>query len=190
MVSSGFTCVVDVLMSFKPCSVVAGWRVLAALAICFPAFGQNTHKISIVAPGTVTPGQEFVVEVIFDIEAPWYIYAPTGAAAAMGMVETRLTVTPPVSIQAGKLQLPPHREKAAFDVYEGAGITLAQTFRVRPRATPGEYRIDGAVRYQVCNPELCLPPARREFRIRLSVELEQTTMWTPVPRAGNSQASS
>ena len=56
-----------------------------------------------------------------------------------------------------------------FDVLTGK-IVITQPLRVRPNAEPGEARLRGALAFQVCNNEICLPPDQIPFRADITIE--------------------
>ena len=130
--------------------------------------GPTSYRL--VIPESLEPGQEAMLQIVFDIEAPWYIYAPTGVNEPMGMVETKISFVATDEVQTAKLQYPPHTEKGPFHVYEGKGITFTQPVRIRPRTAVGEYKVRGSALYQVCKPDLCLPPALDDIVVALKVE--------------------
>ena len=140
------------------------------VGLALHVYAQVPAKYRLEMPVAVEAGEETAVFVIFDIEPPWYIYAPTGTAVAVGMLETSVSFEPTETIQTAEVQYPKPVEKGPFHIYEGEGIALIQRLRVRPLTEPGEYTIKGKVQYQVCKPDVCLPPVRDDIRVRLNVK--------------------
>ena len=100
---------------------------------------------------------ELIVNV--DVRKGWYIYAPTGRNEPNGMVETAISYDLPEGFEmAGDMILPPHHPKGMFEIYDGKDIKLTQPVKVSSSVKAGEYTINGQLRYQSCNKEICLPP--------------------------------
>jgi DsbC/DsbD-like thiol-disulfide interchange protein len=128
-------------------------------------------QYSIQRPDKVRQGKKFAVGVLFTVKAGWYIYAPTGANADQGMIETNVTFSLPRGIvRAGKIKLPDSHFKNGHEVYEGDSIMVSQALKIAPGLTPGPYEIKGRVTWQTCSSDLCLPPVTDEIRILIDVK--------------------
>ena len=127
-----------------------------------------TYKVE--APVSVQSGQSIELAVTFDIEEGWYIYAPTGANTAQGMIETKIAFTSPDGMTVGEVQFPAYVDSGSFQIYEGAGIEMRQTLYPAGDLAPGNYKIKGKIRYQTCNVELCLPPRTDTVHVNVIVE--------------------
>ena len=145
--------------------------IVAPIYVATTVFGAE-HPVAykVEAPASVQAGQSIELAVTFDIEEGWYIYAPTGANAAQGMIETEIAFTPLAGMTAEKVQLPAYIDNGSFHIYEGRDITMRQTLLPKGALAPGDYRIKGKVRYQACNIELCLPPRTERIRVDITVE--------------------
>ena len=142
----------------------------AAMLSAGVAYAQNVAVT--VSPGwgpTVRAGEVGEVRLILTMDAPWYVYAPTGANASQGLVETRVRVAPNDRIQFAAPRYPRSRPYGAFDVWRGRGNVIGLPFRVRPRTPAGQYRVNGYVDYQTCNGPTCLPPDRIRFSFPIRV---------------------
>lgn len=139
---------------------------LAAIAIVLGCIVYGTaaaaepFDFKVEAPASVQAGKESAIRVVFDIESPWYIYAPTGANAPFEMLETYVVFEPTKSIQVGDAEFPAHTDMGPYDVYSGPEIAIVQPIRVRPRTEPGTYRLSGNIGFQVCKRDTCLPPMK------------------------------
>lgn len=120
------------------------------------ASGPVKYRLS--NPVQVSAGKEFDIKVIFDLDADWHIYAPTGNNSAQGMVETKVTFQLPEGIElVGRLEMPEPYGSGSYEVFYGEGIEMIQTLKATDELKAGKYNIKAKVRYQTCNPELCLP---------------------------------
>lgn len=128
-------------------------------------------KYSTVQPAAATAGGTVNLTVSLDVRKGWYIYAPTGRNEPNGMVETRITYDLPEGFEmAGDMILPPHRPKGMFEIYDGKGIKMTQPVKVASDVKAGEYTINGQLRYQTCNKDMCLPPRTEKFTATVVVK--------------------
>ena len=133
----------------------------SAIALCllpFSLLANATYQV--LAPDTVSAGKEGEIHILFSVDSPWYIYAPTGVNVLDGMVETSVTFAPTDEIQVANAIFPDAVRKGKYEVFEGEAIKIVQPIRVRPKVQHGTYRIRGVIEYQVCKFDVCLPPAR------------------------------
>ena len=147
-------------------------RLTAGLAACFTAAPALASPLAFTAetPEPAAVGAEGEIRLVLSLEEPWYIYAPTGLNAAQGMIETAVEMTPSDHVQFAAAVFPAPRDLGGFSVLAGDEIVVIQPFRVRPRTEPGEYRVRGAIDYQTCDDEICLPPDRVEFTVTIRVQ--------------------
>ena len=137
---------------------------LLALALASPI------TVEVETPAdSLNPGEESEIHVVLSVEAPWYIYAPTGINKAQGMIETTVTMRRSDSVQFKPAVFPEAIAYGDFEVYLDE-TTLTLPIRIRPSALPGEVRILGSVEYQLCKVDLCLPPERAPLRVTLTVD--------------------
>ncbi|TNE65393.1 MAG: hypothetical protein EP335_05610 [Alphaproteobacteria bacterium] len=148
--------------------ICAARRVCAAavfLALPLLAGGgaeaQNfTVKVMDGQPLQARAGETGQAQVSLSLDAPWYIYAPTGINESQGVIETRLVMRPTGEIQFAPAAFPPAEGYGAYDVLRGKDNLVTQAFRVRPRTPAGDYKVQGYVEYQTCDGTVCLPPDR------------------------------
>lgn len=114
-------------------------------------------------------GEVGEVSFTLSLEAPWYIYAPTGINEDQGLIETRLVMRPNKDIQFANAAFPPAESFGTYDVLRGSGNVVKQSFRVRPRTPPGDYPIKGFIEYQTCDGTICLPPNRASVKFTVRV---------------------
>lgn len=125
---------------------------------------EDIVTYTVIAPDEVQSGRAFNVDILFNVQPDWYIYAPTGKNAALGMIETKLILRLPEGIsKKGKPSFPKAIRKNGHEVYEGNSITMSQALLVSSSIKPGKYEIRGKVIYQTCSSEICLPPVTEEI---------------------------
>lgn len=127
-------------------------------------------QFSVMDTGSARDGGTVELTVDIDVRQGWYIYAPTGRNQSNGMVETVVTFELPEGFElAGDIILPPYHPKGMYEIYDGEDIRMTQSIKVNG-AAPGEYTINGEVRYQTCNKEMCLPPATVKLVAKIVVK--------------------
>ena len=144
---------------------------VAGLAACFAAVPVLASPLAFTAEiGEPTAaGEEGRIRLVLSLQESWYIYAPTGLNAAQGMIETAIEMTANEYVQFADAVFPAPRDRGGYSVFAGEEIVIIQPFRVRPRTEPGDYRVRGAIDYQTCDDEICLPPDRVEFTVVIRV---------------------
>ena len=143
----------------------------AVLAACLVATPVPASLLAFAAetPEPTAASEEGEIRLFLSLQESWYIYAPTGLNAAQGMIETAVEMTPSDHVQFADAVFPAPRDRGGFSVFAGEEIVIIQPFRVRPRTEPGDYRVRGAIDYQTCDDEICLPPDRVEFTVVIRV---------------------
>lgn len=128
-----------------------------------------TYKISEVKEAK--SGDTFSITVNFTTKGDWYIYAPTGANEAQGMIETKINFEAPEGIElVGELELPAPKPRGSYQVYDGTDIIMTQKFKVVKNAGKGEKELKVTVLFQTCNKEMCLPPQTTEHIQKLTIK--------------------
>jgi hypothetical protein len=128
-------------------------------------------QYSIKPPEGVSPGHEFAVAVSFSVQPNWYIYAPTGNNAALGMVEANVVFVPQKGMaKKGALKVPDAQFKNGHEVYTGNSIKMQQDFKADANAQPDIYNIEVKITWQTCNDHICLPPVTETKTINIKVE--------------------
>lgn len=155
----------------KKVKIMLFFVLLAGIAMIQEQQANNIVQYTIQQPAEVRPGSAFRVDILFTIQSGWYIYAPTGANAAQGMIETNVTFSLPRGIvREGKMKLPDPHFKNGHEVYEGDSIMVSQALKIAPGLKPGPYEIEGTIIWQTCNSDICLPPVTDEIRILIDVK--------------------
>ena len=142
--------------------------VIALCLLPLSLLANATYQVLV--PDEIAAGSEAEIRIVFSIDSPWYIYAPTGVNVLDGMVETNISFEATDEIQTADAKFPEAVRKGKYEVFEGEGIEIVQPIRVRPRISAGSYRIRGIVEYQVCKFDVCLPPARDNVQVRIVVD--------------------
>lgn len=118
----------------------------------------------------LSPGEEGEIEIVLNVAEPWYIYAPTGLNEAQGMSETTIEMRHSDAAQFRPAVFPKAVSYGVSEVFLGDGITLKQPLRIRSSAAAGEATIRGDVFYQLCKPDMCLPPDSASIKVRLEIK--------------------
>lgn len=144
---------------------------LAALALGAAAVSAQSLELSILPESSrvAAAGEVGEIRIALSLDAPWYVYAPTGANARQGLVETTVTIRPHRAIQFARPRYPEARAYGTHDIWRGRDNVIRQPFRIRPRTPPGDYRVRGHVDYQMCDGPTCLPPDRKNFSFLIHV---------------------
>ena len=111
-----------------------------------------------------TIGNQRQLQVSFDIDSAWHLYADAGSA---GNQEVSIQLELPDGVSAeGEWEKPAatmNPEHRAQMLYRGSGV-LKQNLNIEPDAE-GEIKV--VISYQVCNERMCLPATREEIVIGL-----------------------
>jgi thiol:disulfide interchange protein DsbD len=148
---------------------------LLLLALCFsvPAWAQNPVKwTAVVEPTGVRAGEGGRIVLKAQIEAPWYIYAPSTPAG--GPTATTIELQPSKGLApVGKFVQP----KAMSHFDEGfqmktetfsKSVSFGIPIKIKS-GVKGAQKASVRVRYQTCNAKLCLPPKTVEVPVTFTV---------------------
>ncbi|MDA2932799.1 thioredoxin family protein [Acidobacteria bacterium AH-259-D05] len=127
----------------------------------------------------VHPGSSFQVAVIANLEEGWHINAHQPTLEYL--IPTELTLEPIEGVTFGEIQYPEGvRLQFAFaeqelDVYEGR-VVIRFPVTLAPSNSPGQKVIQGNLRYQACNDQICLAPVRKDVVVPIAIaSLEQSS---------------
>jgi thiol:disulfide interchange protein DsbD len=161
-------------------SVLVGAWLLATLApsaLAQPAGGAAPPAaeklVRVTAPAVpVAAGAGTEVVITIEIEPGWHVNA--NPSSPDYLIPTSVEVKPGFGISAGHPSYPEaHRVKLAFDESEISVYDHAAVIRVplsaATDAVNGRHMLRGAVRFQACNDQLCLAPARVTFDLVATV---------------------
>ena len=140
------------------------------LGMVATALLANPISLSVEAPeGVLRSGEESEIRLVLSVEAPWYIYAPTGINKAQDMTETAVRMRRSEAVQYRPAVFPEAVSYGSFEVFLGDSIIVTQPLRIRTSAEAGVTRVRGNVDYQVCKPDLCLPPDTIRFDVQVNI---------------------
>lgn len=132
---------------------------------------EEPARFKMEQPGPVKAGKEFLVTAVFDMEADWYIYAPTANNTSQGMIATKLSLQLPQGFRiSGKPKMPAHQLKGSYEVYQGRNVRISQPVTTAADLRPGTYEIGTEIRFQTCNGDMCLAP--RNERVKVTVQVQ------------------
>ncbi|MBW3635969.1 MAG: thioredoxin family protein [Armatimonadetes bacterium] len=146
---------------------------LLVLLFCFPAWAQNPVKWSAaIEPSPLRAGEGGRIVVKAQIEAPWYIYAPSTPPG--GPIPTTITLLPSKALSSsGKLAQPKstrHFDEGFQMQTDTIAGSVAFGIPIQVKAgVAGAQKATVRVRYQTCNQRLCLPPKTVEVPVTFSV---------------------
>lgn len=144
-----------------------------------------------VASLTVTAGSSAEAVVNLTIAPTWHVNANPPSP---DMIPTTVTVVTAAGATVGKVVYPPATErKLSFSedvvrVWDGT-VAVKVPITVAADAPSGRVKLSGTLKFQSCNDQVCLPPARIPFTIELMVEggakppATTGTTGTPTPPA-------
>ena len=151
-------------------------RLKTALACLFAVFQsaaaapEDPGGWRIEAPDRMAPGEIANLELVFDINSPWQMYAPSSLNDAIGVVGLAISLDAPEGFAVSQPDYPRPVNMGRYEVYEGPQATARIKVRADADAMPGTYRLQGQVQYQFCKPTLCLPPQRDKLALVIEVE--------------------
>ena len=121
----------------------------------------------------LAPGAKAVAEIGLVVRQGWHVNAHRPSEDYLVPTVVRLVGAPGITPGAA-LYPPAARVKLAFAetplaVYEGA-LRVRLPIEAARDARAGERTLQGTVRFQACNDQVCLPPAELAFAVRVRVE--------------------
>lgn len=118
------------------------------------------------------PGAEARVVLDATIAPGWRLY---GLDSPVGIPLTIAFDALPTGVRAGRVAQAEAREgydevfESKYPYFAGTG-RVVQRLHVGEGVAAGTHEVAGAVRFAVCDDQICLPPTRRAFRVPLVVE--------------------
>lgn len=117
----------------------------------------------------VAPGDVFVISVEAQIPEGWHIYPTTPTESGIptsfdfgGLETAGKIIEPKPSVH------PAQDGEPAYEFHVGK-VRFEIPVRVKPGTPPGAQSVKGRMRYQLCDPKICLPPAETALTVQLSV---------------------
>lgn len=146
--------------------------IMAVLAfVQLPCLSQEIVRYSVQSLPKVSRGKEFQVDVTLHIQPGWYVYAPNGVNASMGLIETSCVLQLTNGFQKiSKFKFPDPEFKNGHAVYEGDSIIISQKLLVNHSTKDGKYEIKGKLKWQCCNADICLAPNEEDIIVPITIE--------------------
>ncbi|MEX2288189.1 MAG: thioredoxin family protein [Planctomycetaceae bacterium] len=137
------------------------------------------------SPENAKPGQEVTLSATLRVEAPWHSYSmtqdpkqaalptkiETPALNGLRPIDDKWTANRPHEVKETRVEKDTYRQ----EVYEGE-VTWTKRFVVEPSAAETGYGAAGSVRYQLCDPRSCLPPATVKFSVGMIAAVDASTL--------------
>jgi thiol:disulfide interchange protein DsbD len=120
----------------------------------------------------VARGSSIEIAVLVTIPDGWHVNAHTPSESYL--IGTSLDLQPVDGFIVTNLQYPPARQlKLGFEdkplnVYDGT-FPIFLSVRVSDKIAPAQYTLQGTVRLQACNDDVCLPPTNLNVAIPITV---------------------
>jgi thioredoxin:protein disulfide reductase len=133
-------------------------------------------------PVSIRAGTAAMAELTLAVTPGWHINA--NPPALDYMIATEVEVAGRAGVTAGPARYPaPHRTRLSFEdsellVYDGIA-TVKLPLSASAGALGGTHRLEGKVRFQACNDELCLPPTTIPFALEVTVTGAGAAMAAP-----------
>ena len=166
-------------MSLRPAATVAMLAALAFAPFTAPADAQDgaiPRAETLVRVATPTrsgrAGETVRVVVRFEVEHGWHINA--NPPSSEEMIPTVVTLTDAPELDARDARYPAgRREKLSFSeeellVYDGQ-VAVEVLVVIAAHATATSHHLQGTLRYQACNDQVCLPPTTLPFDVVINV---------------------
>ena len=148
-------------------------------ALAGPAWSQpadSAARVSLdvqLARTAVLPGESVEAAVVFNIDEGWHANAHEPTLEYL--IGTTLTVEPLEGFVVLAIRYPPPEQFSfsfaggqTLDVYTGR-VPVFLTLRAAGDLQPGRYALQGTLRIQICNDEICLPPSTLSAAIPVQV---------------------
>jgi hypothetical protein len=158
--------------------VAAGILVSAAWAQKFPwqdtpeAGGKTPQTVRFDGPDQIeiAARKPQVVELRFQIKNGFHINSHT--PHEKNLIPTQLMVVDGDGVNVSAVDFPPDTDTSfAFDPNEKLSVyTGSVTLRAHVTVTPGGHRLQGALRYQACDANVCLPPRKIPVAVSLQAK--------------------
>lgn len=156
----------------------AAVAVLAAAAFALPpplAAQADEHVVtakSLLSRSAVRPGETFRAALVLEVRAGYHIN--DNAPLDEFMIPTGLVITEHPDFEVVEISYPKgHRARFSYSeadlvVYDGE-VVLGALIKAKDGLAPGARSIEGALTYQACNDETCLPPMDLALEIAVPV---------------------
>jgi thiol:disulfide interchange protein DsbD len=127
---------------------------------------------SLLSVNKVHPGSQFQVAVILDIQDRWHINAHLPSFDYL--IGTELKLAPPEGVEVIEIRYPKSKKlkfdfaEEALDVYEGRSPVFV-VLQVSRDIAIGAHQINGSLRVQACDDQVCLAPSTIEVALPFEV---------------------
>jgi len=162
------------------------------LGIALLASGQGIPVADIarvepaLAQATLPSGGESTLTLRLFVFPGWHI---NSSHQSDDLIPTELVLFPPEGINMDPIWPEPEQVKVSFSqepllLYRGE-VEVRVRLTAKTGAAIGSYSIQGELRYQACSDEICLPPAKADFRVPVVIIPPQGTSPAAVALGGD-----
>jgi len=144
--------------------------VLILLILCLAYMVRAQEKVSLEYKVTRESEKVFALHIIATISPGWHIYAQIQPSGGIS-IPTKITISQsPLFVLSGKTREvgTPKKQKVELlhleqNIYEGT-VDFIQKVQLK---VPVKTQLKGAIIYQVCTDEQCLPPVTTNFEVAI-----------------------
>jgi thioredoxin:protein disulfide reductase len=135
------------------------------------SFGPKLEAKPYLSVDAAPQGATIQLAIVLDVKKPFHINA--NIVKANYLIPTKLEVTAPTGLTAGKVVYPPFHTGTFFgdqvlNVFEGK-TTIKTPLKVAASAKPGTVTLKAVVHYQACDDKNCFPPKDVEATIPVKI---------------------
>jgi len=145
--------------------------IIAILGLCigFTSFAQSKNPASFTFQANKKTADTYEVVITAKIDNPWHIYSQNTPKG--GPVPTKISFKPNPLVKAVGAIAEKGKQEKIFDktfnvnvLYYSNSVQFVQTVKVKAGT---KTNISGTIEYMVCDDEMCLPPKKVPFEIKL-----------------------
>lgn len=142
-----------------------------ALAMGQPGGEKHATLSATIEPAALKPGDEAVVRITIDVKDGFH--AQSHAPLDPNLIPFEVKMTPVAGFAFGEAKYPPGEDKTypmlgRLNVYTGKVVTTIPV-TVKETAPNGQVKFTAAVRYQICDDEVCFMPQTQNLTVQAEV---------------------
>jgi hypothetical protein len=121
------------------------------------------------APERIAAGGRGLLSIRVKVAPSWHIYPLGNVAGANAPTALGLDLPAGLEWSDDWLEPTPARDPLSHAAIHTGDFEFTRTISVSAAAAPGSHELAGWISYQVCDPRMCRPPARLDWRATLVV---------------------
>jgi thiol:disulfide interchange protein len=181
-----------------PLAALLALLLTAGAATAQPQREQRAEiEKAVVNVSALRPGDKGMLAVVLDVKEGFHAQSRTPTQDYLIKFDAKLDANP--ALNFGEVVYPPGKEETypalgKLSVYTGQVVVFVP-FEVKPDAKPGDLKITGRLKYQVCDDKACYPPETPKFAIETkvvaageAVSPQESELFKDAPKAGTEPA--